>query len=332
MKVSRVLPVVAESTLNVASVILIALILYLASARIFSSPADASAKEYERRSTVVLGHSVVGTIGDYDFSKHQKTVVLSLRSDCHYCQESIGFHRSLIRSASASNGRIGIIAVFDEPLGQALAALKLEHLDVPVVRVAQLASVGVQGTPTVLIVNNQGVIERAFPGKLSQLGEDEVFAKAGTQRTSGQTEGSTSGEQEVASLAQGLSGSIINAAQASSAIRENNPTILDIRSRDDFAAGHIAGALNIPRDELEARAEHELDPSKDLLVYCTYKNKCEQEFRNRGVLTGCTISLFTLKGAGLEKSSLIGDDLVALQKSGVKLTAATPATAKVAHK
>jgi hydroxyacylglutathione hydrolase len=47
------------------------------------------------------------------------------------------------------------------------------------------------------------------------------------------------------------------------------PAILDVRSREEFAAGHIPGAINLPVTELERRVG-ELAPYKDaeLVVHC----------------------------------------------------------------
>lgn len=52
----------------------------------------------------------------------------------------------------------------------------------------------------------------------------------------------------------------------------NEPTtadtvFLDVRDPEEFASGHVDGALNIPLKELRARLD-ELPPAKDLRVYC----------------------------------------------------------------
>jgi rhodanese-related sulfurtransferase/DNA-binding transcriptional ArsR family regulator len=44
-------------------------------------------------------------------------------------------------------------------------------------------------------------------------------------------------------------------------------TVLDVRPADEFALGHIAGAVNIPLGELEARFA-ELNPSQEIVAYC----------------------------------------------------------------
>ncbi|MBI3321953.1 MAG: rhodanese-like domain-containing protein [Candidatus Omnitrophica bacterium] len=43
--------------------------------------------------------------------------------------------------------------------------------------------------------------------------------------------------------------------------------LLDVRSREGFAAGHVPGAVNIPFEELPTRFK-ELPKSKDILAYC----------------------------------------------------------------
>ena len=50
---------------------------------------------------------------------------------------------------------------------------------------------------------------------------------------------------------------------------ESGYTIIDARTEEEFAAGHIAGAILIPEYEIAERAEAEL-PNKEalILVYC----------------------------------------------------------------
>jgi ArsR family transcriptional regulator len=43
--------------------------------------------------------------------------------------------------------------------------------------------------------------------------------------------------------------------------------VLDVRPGDEFALGHLPGAVNIPLPALEARLS-ELDPSQEIVAYC----------------------------------------------------------------
>jgi rhodanese-related sulfurtransferase/biotin operon repressor len=50
-------------------------------------------------------------------------------------------------------------------------------------------------------------------------------------------------------------------------VRDGLVTVLDVRPTDEFAAGHLPGAINIPLNELEARIA-ELDPGLEIVAYC----------------------------------------------------------------
>lgn len=49
--------------------------------------------------------------------------------------------------------------------------------------------------------------------------------------------------------------------------RDGLVTVLDVRPADEFAVGHLPGAINIPLSELEARLA-ELDPNQEIVAYC----------------------------------------------------------------
>jgi glyoxylase-like metal-dependent hydrolase (beta-lactamase superfamily II)/rhodanese-related sulfurtransferase len=56
-------------------------------------------------------------------------------------------------------------------------------------------------------------------------------------------------------------------------VQRGDPTVvlLDVRERDAFRLGHLPGARNIPRGELELRADRELpDPTARILTYCQF--------------------------------------------------------------
>ncbi len=49
--------------------------------------------------------------------------------------------------------------------------------------------------------------------------------------------------------------------------REGSVTVLDVRPPEEFAAGHIAGAINIPIKELERRLA-EVERGREVVAYC----------------------------------------------------------------
>ena len=50
-------------------------------------------------------------------------------------------------------------------------------------------------------------------------------------------------------------------------LREGAVTVLDVRPEDEFALGHLPGALNIPLRALNVRLS-ELNPSQEIVAYC----------------------------------------------------------------
>jgi rhodanese-related sulfurtransferase/DNA-binding transcriptional ArsR family regulator len=49
--------------------------------------------------------------------------------------------------------------------------------------------------------------------------------------------------------------------------RDGAVTVLDVRPDDEFALGHLPGAVNVPLRALEARLS-EFDPGKEIVAYC----------------------------------------------------------------
>ncbi|WP_246716490.1 MULTISPECIES: rhodanese-like domain-containing protein [unclassified Methylocystis] len=50
-------------------------------------------------------------------------------------------------------------------------------------------------------------------------------------------------------------------------LRAGTVIVLDARPEDEFALGHLPGALNVPLRALEARLS-QLDPSQEIVAYC----------------------------------------------------------------
>jgi rhodanese-related sulfurtransferase len=69
-------------------------------------------------------------------------------------------------------------------------------------------------------------------------------------------------------------------------VRAGDVTVLDVRPAEEFAAGHIAGALSIPVAELEARLG-ELPRRREVIAYCrgpycVYADEAVKLLRARG--------------------------------------------------
>lgn len=111
-----------------------------------------------------------------DWSRNGRTLLLVLQKGCHFCSESAPFYQRLVRE---TNGRpdLAVMAVLPQATDE--AKQYLGELNVPVqdVRQAALGSLGVSGTPTLLLVDNQGAVLQAWVGKLPAEQENEVLTK-----------------------------------------------------------------------------------------------------------------------------------------------------------
>ena len=50
-------------------------------------------------------------------------------------------------------------------------------------------------------------------------------------------------------------------------VKQGLVTVLDVRPQEEYIAGHLPGAINIPPDELEQRLQS-LDPQQEVVAYC----------------------------------------------------------------
>jgi rhodanese-related sulfurtransferase len=80
--------------------------------------------------------------------------------------------------------------------------------------------------------------------------------------------------------------------------------VLDVRTAQEFAAGHVPGAINISHDELEARIQElEQVREKDVVVYC-----------RSGRRTG--IALGVLERAGFKRTYHLEGDYLGWTAAG----------------
>lgn len=59
----------------------------------------------------------------------------------------------------------------------------------------------------------------------------------------------------------------VDSAELTARTRKGMVTVLDVRPTEEFAAGHLPGAINIPVDELAKRLK-ELAKTKEVVAYC----------------------------------------------------------------
>jgi thiol-disulfide isomerase/thioredoxin len=110
------------------------------------------------------------------WSDSEETVVLALSDTCKYCTESAPFYKRLAEETAKRTG-VKVVAVF--PQETSAGKKYLDDLGVTVgdVKQATLASFGVRGTPTLVIVDKTGTVKQSWVGKLNPERETEVLSR-----------------------------------------------------------------------------------------------------------------------------------------------------------
>ncbi len=108
-----------------------------------------------------------------DWAKSEKTLVMALSTTCHFCAESTPFYQKLVGQKTGRSD-VRLVAVMPQPVEDARHYLTEHAISVDEVRQASLNSIKVRGTPTLLLVDNGGVVVRSWVGKLPPDKEKEV--------------------------------------------------------------------------------------------------------------------------------------------------------------
>ena len=111
-----------------------------------------------------------------DWRRNGQTLLLVLDTKCPHCMASAPFYQELARVAAQNRG-VQLVAVLPQDIRE--SKQYLSDLSVPIddVRQSGFNELGVQGTPTLILVNQQGRVEQSWPGKLPPDQETEVLER-----------------------------------------------------------------------------------------------------------------------------------------------------------
>jgi thiol-disulfide isomerase/thioredoxin len=118
------------------------------------------------QSSATRARALVGStvkLPGVDFTRKDKTLVIAISSTCHFCQESQPFYRQL---ANMQGNKANLVAVLPMPQRDAEDYVHSAISSSFRVVSASLDTMGVSSTPTLLLVDSQGRVERAWVGKL----------------------------------------------------------------------------------------------------------------------------------------------------------------------
>ena len=116
------------------------------------------------------------SLADVDWSKSRRTLVMVLSKTCQFCTESAPFYRRVAQERAA-NKNLRLIAVLPQEVGQGREYLSSLGLPVDDIRQAPSPTLGVRGTPALILTDDAGSVLDSWVGKLPADKESEVLGK-----------------------------------------------------------------------------------------------------------------------------------------------------------
>lgn len=124
--------------------------------------------------------SVFADIPGIDYKLAPRTLILALNVDCRYCTRSVPFYNSLAQARQENANKFNIVAAFinsDAELVNSYAEDK--QLSVETIAGVDLDKLGINMTPTIILVDSTSKVLDSWRGALQHDGEREVFAALG---------------------------------------------------------------------------------------------------------------------------------------------------------
>lgn len=110
----------------------------------------------------------------YAWGSHERTLVLGLRGRCPYCRDSMPFYERLFALERSHNTNTHLLAVWPDAPAAVGHSLPPGLQGMQVLSSVDLGTLGIVGTPTVILVDRSGRVENAWLGILPPSGEDDV--------------------------------------------------------------------------------------------------------------------------------------------------------------
>ena len=110
-----------------------------------------------------------------NYSDAPKILLIAMSTKCGYCAASMPFYKKLMDSQHPSTHIVGILPGTEQEIRE---FVQKQQLNIET-KVADLRGLGLNATPTMILVDSHGQIQNFWIGKLSQESEAEVLKVTG---------------------------------------------------------------------------------------------------------------------------------------------------------
>ena len=164
---------ITEVAANLATIV-VAVLLSVVLLRVFvfpRQPTRATRPDLERTQK---GTNLKSVLPDVDWAKNGRTLVMAISTQCHFCADSLPLFQKITKDSGC---HVKTLALLPQTKADAEDYLSKGGVRVDDVRQVTLDSIGVRGTPTLLLVDAAGTVTNAWYGKLSSDQEYELLAE-----------------------------------------------------------------------------------------------------------------------------------------------------------
>lgn len=110
-----------------------------------------------------------------DYGKSSQTLVIALSSKCEHCNESLPFFKQLLEANVEKSDSTRIVAVFPETAEEVWRYASEQQLSVNTIPGINFKALNLPGTPTAVLISNEGKILNFWIGKPSKDAEREIL-------------------------------------------------------------------------------------------------------------------------------------------------------------
>ena len=126
-----------------------------------------------QQSTIEVGRKI--QISGYDWALSEQSLVFVLSTGCHFCTASGPFYQRLAQVSRGQSG-LHLMAVLPQSPDESKQYLDRLGLNVDDIKQASPNSLGATGTPTLILVDRNGVTIKVWAGELPPSIEEEVLS------------------------------------------------------------------------------------------------------------------------------------------------------------
>jgi|RhiMethySRZTD1v2_1073278.scaffolds.fasta_scaffold355331_2 hypothetical protein len=134
-------------------------------------------RQFFRETKVAPNKVQIGTrfpLQGVKWDQSDQTLLLAIAEKCHFCTESAPFYRKLAEIWHSQN-RTKTIVITPDEINEGERYVNSLGISVDEVKQARHKSLGITGTPTVVLVNGSGIVTGVWRGKLTSVQEMEIL-------------------------------------------------------------------------------------------------------------------------------------------------------------